>query len=248
MTVFVHNRRLHGCMLIVQCVRAMHPLPVLCFGPFVTKRVFKRGTKRAQKSLNILLYIQKHPNIQPLLCQLPHICFATQNFKQIDWKSPHTCSRRCFLTAKPTHTFAYTHTHTLDERGHICPWQRAICHTQTEGSRPRPDDQIQSANAATTPTVQNLPVSAPAVFTKNVFNLMLQSNIHHVSEKLISCLCFSLCLFQGVVRCLWHPKLNQIMVGTGNGLAKVYYDPVKSHRYAALRMLTFSCGRKLCFS
>ncbi|XP_008324096.1 WD repeat-containing protein 70 [Cynoglossus semilaevis] len=34
-----------------------------------------------------------------------------------------------------------------------------------------------------------------------------------------------------VVRCLWHPKLNQIMVGTGNGLAKVYYDPVKSHRY-----------------
>ncbi|KAM9517120.1 WD repeat-containing protein 70 [Salvelinus alpinus] len=38
----------------------------------------------------------------------------------------------------------------------------------------------------------------------------------------------------GVVRCLWHPKLNQIMVGTGNGLAKVYYDPVKSHRGAKL--------------
>ncbi|XP_029300432.1 WD repeat-containing protein 70 isoform X2 [Cottoperca gobio] len=37
-----------------------------------------------------------------------------------------------------------------------------------------------------------------------------------------------------VVRCLWHPKLNQIMVGTGNGLAKVYYDPVKSHRGAKL--------------
>lgn len=37
--------------------------------------------------------------------------------------------------------------------------------------------------------------------------------------------------FQSVVRCLWHPKLNQIMVGTGNGLAKVYYDPVKSQRY-----------------
>lgn len=40
-----------------------------------------------------------------------------------------------------------------------------------------------------------------------------------------------LCVFQSVIRCLWHPKLNQIMVGTGNGLAKVYYDPVKSHRY-----------------
>ncbi|XP_054613357.1 WD repeat-containing protein 70 [Dunckerocampus dactyliophorus] len=36
------------------------------------------------------------------------------------------------------------------------------------------------------------------------------------------------------VRCLWHPKLNQIMVGTGNGLAKVYYDPIKSHRGAKL--------------
>ncbi|XP_067340603.1 WD repeat-containing protein 70 isoform X2 [Channa argus] len=37
-----------------------------------------------------------------------------------------------------------------------------------------------------------------------------------------------------VVRLLWHPKLNQIMVGTGNGLAKVYYDPIKSHRGAML--------------
>uniref|UniRef100_A0A3B3Q5B9 WD repeat-containing protein 70 n=1 Tax=Paramormyrops kingsleyae TaxID=1676925 RepID=A0A3B3Q5B9_9TELE len=36
------------------------------------------------------------------------------------------------------------------------------------------------------------------------------------------------------VRCLWHPKLNQIMVGTSNGLAKVYYDPVKSQRGAKL--------------
>ncbi|KAK7829160.1 hypothetical protein U0070_012631 [Myodes glareolus] len=37
-----------------------------------------------------------------------------------------------------------------------------------------------------------------------------------------------------VIRCLWHPKLNQIMVGTGNGLAKVYYDPDKSQRGAKL--------------
>lgn len=44
----------------------------------------------------------------------------------------------------------------------------------------------------------------------------------------------SVCVFQSVIRCLWHPKLNQIMVGTGNGLAKVYYDPVKSHRYVWL--------------
>ncbi|XP_031414203.1 WD repeat-containing protein 70 [Clupea harengus] len=37
-----------------------------------------------------------------------------------------------------------------------------------------------------------------------------------------------------VVRCLWHPKLNQIMVGTGDGLARVYYDPIKSQRGAKL--------------
>uniref|UniRef100_A0A8C7E1Q9 WD repeat-containing protein 70 n=1 Tax=Naja naja TaxID=35670 RepID=A0A8C7E1Q9_NAJNA len=41
-------------------------------------------------------------------------------------------------------------------------------------------------------------------------------------------------LKNSVVRCLWHPKLNQIMVGTGNGLAKVYYDPFKSQRGAKL--------------
>uniref|UniRef100_A0A6I8S7F5 WD repeat-containing protein 70 n=1 Tax=Xenopus tropicalis TaxID=8364 RepID=A0A6I8S7F5_XENTR len=38
-----------------------------------------------------------------------------------------------------------------------------------------------------------------------------------------------------VVRCLWHPKLNQIMVGTGNGLAKVYYDPNRSQRLGGPR-------------
>ncbi|XP_032874658.1 WD repeat-containing protein 70 [Amblyraja radiata] len=37
-----------------------------------------------------------------------------------------------------------------------------------------------------------------------------------------------------VIRCLWHPKLNQVMVGTANGLAKVYYHPVKSQRGAKL--------------
>uniref|UniRef100_A0A8C2ZXE2 WD repeat-containing protein 70 n=1 Tax=Cyclopterus lumpus TaxID=8103 RepID=A0A8C2ZXE2_CYCLU len=47
-----------------------------------------------------------------------------------------------------------------------------------------------------------------------------------------------------VVRCLWHPKLNQIMVGTSNGLAKVYYDPVKSHRYACYKLRLFV---RLCY-
>lgn len=47
--------------------------------------------------------------------------------------------------------------------------------------------------------------------------------------------CFFSSPLQSVVRCLWHPKLNQIMVGTGNGLAKVYYDPVKSQRCSELQ-------------
>ncbi|XP_038048587.1 WD repeat-containing protein 70-like [Patiria miniata] len=38
----------------------------------------------------------------------------------------------------------------------------------------------------------------------------------------------------GVARCLWHPKLNQIIVGCSNGDAKIFYDPNKSHRGAKL--------------
>ncbi|KAJ8306239.1 hypothetical protein KUTeg_016784 [Tegillarca granosa] len=37
-----------------------------------------------------------------------------------------------------------------------------------------------------------------------------------------------------VVRCIWHPKLNQIVVGSGDGQARLYYDPKKSHRGALL--------------
>ncbi|XP_061150019.1 WD repeat-containing protein 70 isoform X2 [Syngnathus typhle] len=46
------------------------------------------------------------------------------------------------------------------------------------------------------------------------------------------------------VRCLWHPKLNQIMVGTGNGLTKVYYDPIKSHRGAKLCVVKSNIKQK----
>ena len=37
-------------------------------------------------------------------------------------------------------------------------------------------------------------------------------------------------LIQSVVSCLWHPKLNQIVVGCGNGTSKVYFDPEKSNK------------------
>lgn len=37
-----------------------------------------------------------------------------------------------------------------------------------------------------------------------------------------------------VIKTLWHPKLNQVFVGCGNGTVKVYYDPKKSMRGAKL--------------
>lgn len=37
-----------------------------------------------------------------------------------------------------------------------------------------------------------------------------------------------------VVSCLWHPKLNQIVAGCGNGTTKVYFDPEKSNKGAKL--------------
>ncbi|KAH3695028.1 WD repeat-containing protein 70-like [Dreissena polymorpha] len=37
-----------------------------------------------------------------------------------------------------------------------------------------------------------------------------------------------------VVRCIWHPRLNQFVVGCGDGKAQLYYDEHKSHRGAKL--------------
>lgn len=37
-----------------------------------------------------------------------------------------------------------------------------------------------------------------------------------------------------VVRCIWHPRLNQFVVGCGDGKAYLYYDEQKSHRGAKL--------------
>ncbi|XP_077980953.1 WD repeat-containing protein 70-like [Glandiceps talaboti] len=47
-----------------------------------------------------------------------------------------------------------------------------------------------------------------------------------------------------VVRCLWHPKLNQVMVGCGNGEVKVFYDPQKSHNGALLCTAKKKCKSK----
>lgn len=37
-----------------------------------------------------------------------------------------------------------------------------------------------------------------------------------------------------VIRCSWHPKLNQILTGSSNGIVKVYFDPKRSERGAKL--------------
>lgn len=37
-----------------------------------------------------------------------------------------------------------------------------------------------------------------------------------------------------VIKTIWHPKLNQIFIGCGNGVVKTYYDPNKSLRGAKL--------------
>lgn len=37
-----------------------------------------------------------------------------------------------------------------------------------------------------------------------------------------------------VIKTLWHPKLNQIMCTTSNGLIKIFYDPIRSKQGALL--------------
>ena len=36
------------------------------------------------------------------------------------------------------------------------------------------------------------------------------------------------------IRALWHPKLNQMMVGSGDGVVRMYYDPQRSLNGAKL--------------
>ena len=36
------------------------------------------------------------------------------------------------------------------------------------------------------------------------------------------------------IRAEWHPKINQLLVGSGDGVVKVFYDPDKSIRGAKL--------------
>ena len=42
--------------------------------------------------------------------------------------------------------------------------------------------------------------------------------------------------FQSVVSCMWHPKINQILAGCGNGKVKVFFDPQRSTRYLVMKI------------
>ena len=61
-----------------------------------------------------------------------------------------------------------------------------------------------------------------------VFKHVHSSQLVHVPVGVILMIC---CLSQSVVRCLWHPKLNQIVVGCADGKTKVFFSPKHSFRY-----------------
>ncbi len=35
---------------------------------------------------------------------------------------------------------------------------------------------------------------------------------------------------RGVIRALWHPKINQILLGLSDGTVKVWFDPERSNK------------------
>ena len=61
-----------------------------------------------------------------------------------------------------------------------------------------------------------------------VFKHVHSSQLVHVPVGVIFMKCR---LSQSVVRCLWHPKLNQIVVGCADGKTKVFFSPKHSFRY-----------------
>ena len=42
---------------------------------------------------------------------------------------------------------------------------------------------------------------------------------------------------QSVIRCIWHPRLNEIVVSCGDGSMKIYFDEKTSQRF----VLTIVC-------
>lgn len=60
------------------------------------------------------------------------------------------------------------------------------------------------------------------------------SNLYFYDTKTFECINQLPVSNTHVVKVLWHPKLNQIFVGTGNGIIKGYYDENRSMRGAKL--------------
>ena len=38
---------------------------------------------------------------------------------------------------------------------------------------------------------------------------------------------------------MWHPKINQILAGCGNGKVKVFFDPQRSTRYLVMEIYQY---------
>ena len=44
---------------------------------------------------------------------------------------------------------------------------------------------------------------------------------------------------QSVIRCIWHPKLNQIIVGCGDGKARLFFNPTHSQRLETVKRIHY---------
>ena len=67
-----------------------------------------------------------------------------------------------------------------------------------------------------------------------------RSQCTHHHQNLIP---FSLSLSQSVIRTLWHPKLNQIFIGSSSGDVKVLYSDKYSHRGPKMSLTKRKRGR-----
>lgn len=60
------------------------------------------------------------------------------------------------------------------------------------------------------------------------------ANLYFYDTKTFECINQLPITNSHIIKVLWHPKLNQIFVGTGNGIVKGYYDENRSMRGAKL--------------
>lgn len=89
-----------------------------------------------------------------------------------------------------------------------------------------PDDNYLITGTSTRKKTTNDPINDPtnvgSIYFFNRNNLAQPEGQIQVSDT------------ASVIKTLWHPKLNQIMCTTSNGLIKIFYDPIRSKNGALL--------------